>query len=81
MITAQEVIAGIQTLETLADLALPLAGDAEFVPIVNAAGGLIQKLVTLVTTHAQKTAIAAAVAAVDVEVDAAEAAKVAGKTP
>lgn len=73
--TPEQVIAGISVAETLIDLALPLIGQAEFVPVVVAAGELSQKIVTLITAHAQQTALQAAVAAVNVEVDAAEAAK------
>lgn len=74
-ITPGEIIAGISVAETLVELGLPLAGAPEFVPVAAAAGELMKKLTTLLMTHAAQAALATAVQAVNVEVDAAEAAK------
>lgn len=73
--TPAEIIAAISVAESVIDIALPLVGEPEFVPVVTAAGELSKKLVTLITQHAVQTAAQAAKAAIDVEVDAAEAAK------
>jgi hypothetical protein len=74
-ITPEEVIAAISAAEAVLDLALPAIGQPGFVPVEIAAGELAKKLVTLVSQRALQTASQAAKAAIDVEVDAAEAAK------
>jgi hypothetical protein len=74
-VTPERILAAISVAESVIDIALPLVGQPEFVPVVTAAGELSKKLVTLITAHAEQTALQAAKAAVGVEVDAAEAAK------
>lgn len=74
-ITKDEILTAISAAEVAAELALPLMGDPEFVGVAVAAGELAKKLITVQVVHAQQMATAAAKAVVDVEVDAAEAAK------
>ena len=71
-LTPEQVAAAISVAETMADIALPLVGLPEWVPVVTAAGELAKKLDTLIQTHAARTAAQLAKEAIDVEVDAAE---------
>jgi hypothetical protein len=75
IMTPEEVVAAISVVEGVADMVLPLVGGPEWVPVMTAAGELSKKLATLLMTHAQQSALQAAKAAVDIEVDAAEVVK------
>lgn len=62
----------LELLEAGADVALPLMGDAEFVPVANSAVALIQKVATYIQTRQGDAAVAAAMTAGRLAADVAE---------
>lgn len=57
---------------TAADIALPLAGQADLVPIANAASTLIQKIATVVQERSGDATVAATMAAARLAADVQE---------
>lgn len=70
--TPAELTRAIELATDAADVALPLAGHAELVPIANAAAALIQKIATAVTNAKGDATIAAAMQAARVAADVQE---------
>jgi hypothetical protein len=79
--TSTEIKAAITVTSTLIEMALPLAGLAEFEPLVPALDGLGLKLTDILDKHKALTALQAEVAAADAAANAAEAAKFPAGTP
>jgi hypothetical protein len=78
--TSAEFLQYLQYAADGADVALPLLGEAELVPVVTAALALTQKIATAATAKSGDDVIAAAMAAARLAADALEAKKL-GSSP
>lgn len=75
MTSTEELRAMIVVANTILDMGLPILGQPEFVPVADAIASLGKRLLDVHAQHVTKLGLAAEVAAVDVAVDAEEAAK------
>ena len=70
--TPDQFTALITELEAGADIALPLLGQAEWVPVVNAAASLTAKIATVIQSRSGDDVVSAAMQAARVAADVAE---------
>jgi hypothetical protein len=77
--TPAQLSTALEDLTLAADVALPLAGHAELVPIANAALALIQKIAVAAQNASGDATVTAAMSAARLAADVAEQLKFGGK--